>query len=217
MAALAWNQHILVAGDRAGTIMFYDVWVWNTAKVTLHKAHGYEVCGLKWSPDFKRLASGGNDNIVNIYNAMGVKLRSLTEHQAAVKALAWCPWQCNLLATGGGAEDRAIKFWNTTTGVCLHTLQAHAQVSSLLWNKQEIIAGLGYNEHKMVIWHYPTLAKVAELDGHTERILAMAMSPDGTNVISAGGDETLRLWKCFTKTTPKKAAVCHSKLLPAIR
>jgi hypothetical protein len=27
--------------------------------------------------------------------------------QAAVKAIAWCPWQRNLLASGGGTADRA--------------------------------------------------------------------------------------------------------------
>lgn len=40
----------------------------------------------------------------------------ITAHQAAVKALAWCPFQANLLATGGGTADRTIKFHNTHTG-----------------------------------------------------------------------------------------------------
>lgn len=29
------------------------------------------------------------------------------------------------------------------------------------------------------------------------------MSPDGTTVLSAGADETLRLWKCFIKNPTK--------------
>ena len=35
------------------------------------------------------------------------------DHSAAVKALAWCPWQRDLLASGGGSRDKTIKFWNT--------------------------------------------------------------------------------------------------------
>jgi len=37
---------------------------------------------------------------------------SLLGHKAAVKALAWCPWQRNLLATGGGTNDQTMRFWN---------------------------------------------------------------------------------------------------------
>lgn len=43
-------------------------------------------------------------------------LYSLNQHQAAVKALAWCPWSTNILASGGGTADRMIRFWNCNTG-----------------------------------------------------------------------------------------------------
>ena len=32
----------------------------------------------------------------------------------------------------------------------------------------------------------------------------MAMSPDGSTVVSAAADETLRLWKCFAVDATKK-------------
>jgi WD40 repeat protein len=49
-----------------------------------------------------------------------------------------------------------------------------------------------------------TSLKVAELTGHTNRILNLAMSPDGSTVLSAGADETLRMWKCFLPDPNKK-------------
>ncbi|PNX65675.1 anaphase-promoting complex subunit cdc20-like protein, partial [Trifolium pratense] len=71
--------------------------------------HDQEVCGLKWSPSGRQLASGGNDNVVHIWDRSVVSLNSPTrclhrfeEHRAAVKALAWSPFQSNLLASGGG-------------------------------------------------------------------------------------------------------------------
>lgn len=51
--------------------------------------------------------------------------------QAAVKALAWCPFQSNLLATGGGTADRCIKFWNTHTGANLSSIDTGSQVRTL--------------------------------------------------------------------------------------
>ena len=55
---------------------------------------------MRWSPSGRQLASGGNDNLVCIWDAASASssspaapLQRLTEHTAAVKALAWCPFQ----------------------------------------------------------------------------------------------------------------------------
>ena len=53
--------------------------------------------------------------------------------------------------------------------------------------------------------------KTAELLGHTERVLHLAISPDNTTVVSAGADETLRLWKCFIPDAIKKSMVQKNK------
>jgi len=53
------------------------------------------------------------------------------------------------------------------------------------------------------------MAKVAELTGHTSRVLHLAQSPDGTTMVSAAADETLRFWRCFGEpagAAPAKAA-----------
>ena len=58
-------------------------------------------------------------------------LHSLTSHMAAVKALAWCPWQPNILASGGGTADQTIKIWNASTGQMLSSTHTQSQVSTL--------------------------------------------------------------------------------------
>lgn len=54
----------------------------------------------------------------------------LTEHTAAVKAIAWSPHQSSLLASGGGTADRCIRFWNTTNGHQLNSVDTGSQVSA---------------------------------------------------------------------------------------
>ena len=52
-----------------------------------------QVCGLKWSPDDRELASGGNDNQLYIWNLNSqAPLLKFSDHSAAVKVgdLAIC-------------------------------------------------------------------------------------------------------------------------------
>ena len=40
---------------------------------------------------------------------------------------------------------------------------------------------------------------VASLTGHSNRVLYLAMSPDGETIVTGSGDETLRFWNAFPK------------------
>lgn len=41
------------------------------------------------------------------------------------------------------------------------------------------------------------MEKIATLTGHTYRVLYLAMSPDGSTIVTGAGDETLRFWNVF--------------------
>ena len=199
VGSLAWNEHVLSSGSRDTTIINHDVRIAQHNVATL-TGHDQEVCGLKWSPNGEQLASGGNDNILNIWNAgESQAAHRCTQHQAAVKALAWCPWQANTLATGGGTADRCIKFWNTQTGACLNSVDTKSQVCSLQWSKheKELLSSHGFSQNQLTVWQFPSMRKITELTGHTSRVLHTAISPDGETVVSAAADETLRFWKVF--------------------
>jgi WD40 repeat protein len=53
---------VLASGGRDRSIFLDDVRVRGGAGTTRLEAHRQEVCGLRWSFDGRRLASGGNDN-----------------------------------------------------------------------------------------------------------------------------------------------------------
>ena len=195
-------------------------------KVGTLRGHAQEVCGLKWSPSGTQLASGGNDNILNVWDdryassathATDQALYRLDAHQAAVKALAWCPWQKNLLASGGGTADRMIRCWNSNSGMCLNEADTHSQVCALQWSMhdKELVSSHGYSHNQLILWKYPSMVKVAELTGHTSRVLHMAQSPDGTTVVTAAADETLRFWKILSggEASKKERAAAKESIL----
>jgi cell division cycle 20, cofactor of APC complex len=220
VGALSWNGHVLSSGSRDTTVVNHDVRIAEHNIATL-TGHTQEVCGLKWSPNGMQLASGGNDNLLNIWDASDAlghgpaPKYTFNAHQAAVKALAWCPWQENTLASGGGTADRCIRFWNTQTGSCLNTVDTKSQVCSLVWSphEKELMSSHGFSQNQLTVWKFPQMTKVTELTGHTSRVLHTALSADGTTVVSAAADETLRFWKVFGGKDKGKKAKSESAVV----
>lgn len=97
------------------------------------QVHTEEVCGLRWSRTGNTLASGGNENVLYIWESSKMSsskfLFRFNDHTAAVKALAWCPYQFDILASGGGTTDGCIKIWNIQRGTCINSIDTKAQVS----------------------------------------------------------------------------------------
>lgn len=168
VGSLAWNDFVLSSGSRDSQIFNHDVRIAQHHVQTM-TGHTQEVCGLRWSPDGQQLASGGNDNLLNIWDVNGAQQHTMNDHLAAVKALAWCPWQSNLLCSGGGTADRHLRFWNTQTGACVEAIDTMSQVCAVRWNEhdKELVSSHGFSQNQLCVWKFPSMTKIAELTGHT--------------------------------------------------
>ena len=84
---------------------------------------------------------------------------------------------------------------------------------ALQWSRheRELLSSHGFSQNQLCLWKYPTMTKMAELTGHTARVLHLAQSPDGATVVSAAADETLRFWRVFAQPEGARA----SKAAPA--
>lgn len=200
IGSLSWNAYTLTSGSRDGVIHHNDVRL-PRARTAQLSGHTGDVCGLKWSFDGSQLASGGNDNLVNIWDVrQSAPKYTKRDHTAAVKALAWCPWQSNLLATGGGSDDKKICFWNTSTGVRDGCTDTGSQVTGIYFSKfyRELVSSHGFSENQLTLWKYPTMKRVVDIPhAHESRILHTTMSPDGQTVCTGAADENLKFWKVF--------------------
>jgi cell division cycle protein 20 (cofactor of APC complex) len=211
VGALGWNGHVLATASRDSTVRLYDTRAKNC--IGLYTNHTQEICGLKWSPCGTQLATGGNDNLLNIWD-FNRQTRDCTptlvinQHNAAVKAIAWNPTQHGILASGGGTADKTLKLWNVRAGELINSVDTKSQVCGAVWNKDgtELVTSHGYVDNQLTVWKYPSLTKVCDLTGHSSRVLHLAMSPDGETVVSAAGDETIRFWRCFARPHDKQKA-----------
>ncbi|KAK7430090.1 WD repeat-containing protein slp1 [Neonectria magnoliae] len=210
VGVMGWNKHLLSTGARSGLVFNHDVRI-AEHKVAELVSHTSEVCGLEWRSDGAQLATGGNDNLVSIWDARSLSVPKFTKtnHKAAVKALAWCPWNMNLLATGGGSYDRHIHFWNSTSGARVNSIDTGSQVTSLRWSphQREIVSSSGFPDNSLSIWSYPTLVRNVEIPAHESRVLHSCLSPDGQMLATAAADESLKFWKIFEKKAGASAGI----------
>ena len=204
------NGTQLATGSRDNTVMMHDVRIREHRTATL-TSHSQEVCGLKWAPSGNQLASGGNDNLLHIWDqnsiGNGTHLHRLDAHQAAVKALAWCPFQSNLLASGGGTRGplhqvlehqhrrAAQQHRHPLAGVLPPVEQARARAALVARILSKPAVPVEVPHHDQDGGAYRSQREGA----------AHGAVPDGTTVVSAAADETLRFWKCFSDADAGKA------------
>lgn len=105
---------------------------------------------------------------------------------AAVKAIAFAPWQPSLIAAGGGSNDRCIHFFHTFSGAALATIDCHAQVTSLIWSEQrrEIAATFGFaqpeHSYRVAVFTWPRCRMVVGIPWYSEeRALYAVAYPKG--------------------------------------
>lgn len=80
----------------------------------------------------------------------------------------WCKQ-----ASGGYTTLQS--FANTSVAVVL-------QVCALQWNRhqKELLSSHGFSQNQLSLWKYPSMVKIAELTGHTARVLHLSQVPSLT-------------------------------------
>ncbi|KZF19904.1 WD40 repeat-like protein [Xylona heveae TC161] len=139
---------------------------------------------------------------------------------AAIKAIAFCPWQRGLIAIGGGSNDRGVHFYHTFSGACLATINVAAQVTSLIWstNRREIAVTFGYAqpEHpfRIAVFSWPDCQQVLAIPWLGEmRALYAIPYPGGPEETrpgesGSGHEEDDRQW--WTRTNEEGCIVVAS-------
>lgn len=131
--------------------------------------------------------------VYNVYEVVKGMEKHRWEHKAAVKAIAFCPWQDGLVATGGGSNDKCIHFFHTTTGAPLATISVSAQVTSLIWSttRREIAATFGYAQPdhsvRIAVFSWPDCRQVAAIPWPSEHRALYAIPYPGGPGDGSGG------------------------------
>jgi WD40 repeat protein len=135
---------------------------------------------------------------------------------AAVKAIAFCPWHRGLVAIGGGSNDRCIHFYHTRSGTCLATIDCAAQVTSLVWSqtRREIAATFGFAQpehpYRIAVFAWPSCEQVVAVPWWDEnRALCAVAYPGGPNGAPDGDERTSSEAGCLVVAASDMAIRFH--------
>lgn len=149
-----------------------------------------------WSSDNQRLAVGYADGYVRIWDVEKRRcINGFPCHSDSVKSVAWSPDGKNLVSA---SDDKSVRVFpsNAQSGSepgwsqeC-HT----GPVNSVVWLKDGHILSASDDGRIAMLLDTGREAPSYWKNEHTERIYSLAISPNGSYVVSGGNDRVLCLW-----------------------
>jgi hypothetical protein len=154
-------------------------------------AHLQGVIVVAYSPDGKRLATGGPGETVRVWDTATGK--SLFQFKAKPSALAFSP-DGEWLATDGAGQGRALVY-HVATGKPYRTLTAApAALRGVAFAPDGRMAAAVAVPDTLVLFELATGKERLRYSGKQGGIRAFSFSPDGRTMATAGEDGTVLLW-----------------------
>src|SRR2546425_555088 len=158
-----------------------------------YRGHSNTVEAVAWSPDGKRIASGSDDNTVQVWDATtGGKMLIYRGHSSPVWVVAWSPDGRRIAS---GSDDRTVQVWDAFTGAKLFTYRGHADdVHAVAWSPDGKRIASGSADGTGQVWDAADGGHVYTYSGHSLSVNAVAWSPDGKRIASGSYDQTVQVW-----------------------
>lgn len=170
-----------------------------TMGAVLFTYHGHSgtVYADVWSPSGTRVASGGQDRTVQMWDATtGNNELTYAGNTNQVYALAWAG-NGQLLASGG--EASVVQVFDSSTASTVNTYTGHKQpVNTIAFSPDGTLIASGSSDKTIQVWSAATGTLVQTYSSHTDIIRGVAWSPDGRSIASASEDMTVQVWDAST-------------------
>jgi len=151
------------------------------------------VNAVAWSLNGKSIASGSNDNTVQVWNAAnGSNISTYRGHAQSVEAVAWSPDGKHIASA---SWDMTVQVWDAANGSNISTYRGHnAAVYTVAWSPDSKRIVSGSYDKTVQIWDASNGNLIFSYHGHNEAVHTVAWSPDGKHIASGSFDKTVQVW-----------------------
>jgi WD40 repeat protein len=212
--AISADGRMLASGDVNGTICLWRLDPPELVR-TLH-GHSQEVHVLAFDPTNDAiLASGSHDRTVRLWDvASGQVLRTLRAHSEMIRVMAFSP-DGRTLASGGG--DTFVCLWDVATGEVQHALPDLQQRCLFLAFDADsrLLATVG-SDQSIGLWSVESGRRLETIVTHSDEVIALDVSPDGSQVISGGTSGVPHIWDVGDGRTGVRALLGHTDRVQAV-
>lgn len=201
----------LAAVDDDGSLRIWDpagnpIAAWSVAEPGT-------ILSLAASPDDKTLAVGLSDGRILLVDSITGPIRNSGEAEAeaqpaltgkldGVAQIIYSADGKRLVALG--VSSNKIELWDVAGGKFERTIDLGASVArSVALSRDGRYLAYATSEQVLVVVDLTTGGTTAEYRGHTERIGALRFTADGTAVVSASDDRTVKLWDVPGERVPR--------------
>ncbi|MFL5342242.1 MAG: WD40 repeat domain-containing protein, partial [Gemmataceae bacterium] len=145
---------------------------------------------VRFSPDGKRIATGGHDKTVRVWDAAnGKELKQFTGHQNSVLHLDWSADGERLVVAG---ISELPHLWNATTGEEVALLKGHTKaIAAVAFSADGRILFTGSADGTLRAWDGFTGKAGRVVEAEHGPISALACAPDGKTVVTGHDDGTI--------------------------
>jgi WD40 repeat protein/serine/threonine protein kinase len=200
------GRHLATAG-KDHTARLWDATT--GAAVGQFSGHTNWVLAVAFSPEGRRLLTGSADRIARVWDlATGRTVFALPDHEGAVLSVAFSP-DGQQAATGADRGDCAVRLWDLRSGKLRWKQSGHRDgISSLSFSpdgRRLATAPGGTEIHSpsewdpaVIIWDVETGHDVFRFEWiHTNMVRVVAFSPDGSRLVTGGGDHLACVLNAF--------------------